>query len=113
MDISFYVSILALSWINNVGFAFITNHQAPLLPVQVQRTKTVNHHYKQTPKTKLTKLNLLFWGKESDEKKKKEKEDASKASQNARQTSKMGTTATTMENFKQSQELGRKTGFFG
>ena len=113
MDLSFYVFLLALSWISNVvvgfSFAFPTTHHSknktPLL-----RSKMVIHYNIQSPTRKLTKLNLLFWGKGSDEKKKKEKEDTSKTSQNARQTSKMGKTATTMENFKQSQELGKKTG---
>lgn len=60
------------------------------------------------PKPRLTMLNL-FW-KNDDDKKKKEKEEAAKASQNTKQSSKMGTTAMTMENFKQSQDLGKKTG---
>ncbi len=47
----------------------------------------------------------LFWSKGDD----KPKDESSKSSQSTKQTSKMGTTATTMENFKQSQELGKKT----
>ena len=53
-----------------------------------------------------TRMNLFWSGND----KKKEEEDSSKASQSAKQSSKMGSTATTMENFKQSQELGKKTG---
>ena len=56
--------------------------------------------------TAKTELNL-FWSKGDD--KKKQKEESSKSPQHTKQSSKMGTTATTMENFKQSQELGKKT----
>ncbi len=59
-------------------------------------------------KTGKTRSELnLFWSKGED--KKKQKDESSKSSQSTKQTSKMGTTATTMENFKQSQELGKKT----
>eukprot|EP00979_Chaetoceros_neogracilis_P018139 scaffold10552_cov276-Chaetoceros_neogracile.AAC.43 len=53
--------------------------------------------------TSSTKRNLLWFG--NDEK--KAKNDQKDTKQQSK--SKMGTTATTMENFKQSQELGKKT----
>ena len=59
----------------------------------------------ETPKTELN----LFWSKGDDKKKKQNDESSKSSSQNTKQNSKMGTTATTMENFKQSQELGKKT----
>lgn len=54
---------------------------------------------------KSTQLNL-FWKGNNDKKKEK---DESANSQNTKQMSNMGSTATTMENFKASQELGKKT----
>ncbi len=65
----------------------------------------LNSRSYQTPKTELN----LFWSKGDDKKKKQNDESSKSSSQNTKQTSKMGTTATTMENFKQSQELGKKT----
>ncbi len=72
----------------------------------VPTSKTVNHDH---AGQKCTKLNLFWSGGNDSKKKKKGKEDAS-TPHNPKQTSKMGSTATTMENFKQSQELGKKTG---
>jgi len=55
-------------------------------------------------------MNLLWFGG-SDEKKKasKAKREEKKTDKSKQFSSKMGATATTMENFKQSQELGKKT----
>lgn len=53
-----------------------------------------------------TKLNILWFG--NDEKKTKSEEKVKKANKDNK--SQMGRTATTMENFKQTQELGKKTG---
>jgi len=57
---------------------------------------------KQRNRSTSTRVNLLWFGND-ETKAKREEKDKSKHS------SKMGTTATTMENFKQSQELGKKT----
>lgn len=71
----------------------------------------------------LTQLNFFWFGNSNDEKKKKSSDDKNKkkpsdkakgsggggSSSGNPPSSNMGTTATTMENFKQSQELGRKT----
>ncbi|GFH45056.1 hypothetical protein CTEN210_01530 [Chaetoceros tenuissimus] len=53
-----------------------------------------------------TKLNFLWFG--NDEKKTKSEEKVKKGNKDNK--SQMGRTATTMENFKQTQELGKKTG---
>lgn len=53
-----------------------------------------------------TKLNFLWFG--NDEKKAKSEEKVKKGNKDNK--SQMGRTATTMENFKQTQELGKKTG---
>ena len=91
------------------GFVFVLTTRSRHQPQQYNN----NHHqnlYIQSQSTNMkqnSKLNL-FWKNNND---KKEKEEATKTSQsNVRQTSKMGTTAMTMENFKQSQDLGKKTG---
>jgi len=91
------------------GFVFVLTTRSRQQPQQYNN----NHHqnpYIQSQSTNMkqnSKLNL-FWKNNND---KKEKEEATKTSQsNVRQTSKMGTTAMTMENFKQSQDLGKKTG---
>jgi len=55
---------------------------------------------------KSVKLDLLWFGGDSNKNKQTEKYQGSQKEPK----SKMGTTATTMENFKQSQELGKKTG---
>ncbi len=65
----------------------------------------------ETTASSSTKLHL-FWKSEND-KNKTDKDDTKKSPDNNQKqttTSKMGTTAMTMENFKQSQELGKKTG---
>lgn len=53
-------------------------------------------------RTGSTKVNLLWFGND-------EKVSKSDQKDNKQSKSKMGTTATTMENFKQSQEIGKKT----
>lgn len=55
---------------------------------------------------KSVRLNLLWFGGDGSKSKQNEKDQKSQKEPK----SKMGTTATTMENFKQSQELGKKTG---
>jgi DNA-binding YbaB/EbfC family protein len=52
------------------------------------------------------KLDLLWFGGDSNKSKQNEKDQGGQKESK----SKMGTTATTMDNFKQSQELGKKTG---
>mmetsp|Transcript_29392 Transcript_29392/g.44862 ORF Transcript_29392/g.44862 Transcript_29392/m.44862 type:complete len:184 (-) Transcript_29392:212-763(-) len=58
------------------------------------------------PATKATstQINFLWFGNKDEKESKMEKKNDP-----AKQSTKMGTTATTMENFKQSQEVGRKT----
>ncbi len=69
-----------------------------------------NHRSRTLPRSR-TELNLLWFG--SDDKKKED--DAKKDTKNKNKNkpkqkqSKMGSTAKTMENFKQSQDLGKKT----
>lgn len=77
-----------------------------------QRSTSLVHHI---PQRSTTSLNLLWFGGNDDKKKKRRKDssnDTSSGDPNMEPTvptSGMGTTANTMENFKQSQELGKKT----
>mmetsp|Transcript_6425 Transcript_6425/g.7980 ORF Transcript_6425/g.7980 Transcript_6425/m.7980 type:complete len:192 (-) Transcript_6425:1089-1664(-) len=92
----------------NYGLGFIPSSIDNILQqIQAVSTKTIDSYHDGQGHTK---LNLFWSGGNDNKKKKKEREDA--ASQNSKQTSsKMGSTATTMENFKQSQELGKRTGY--
>jgi DNA-binding protein YbaB len=120
MDITSFLLLflLALNCHHGLGFIFSTNelhqhqqqHQYQLVGSKKMRRVATNHpHCHHMIKNKSSKLSFL-WSAGDDSKKKKEKEENSKTAQSTKQNSKMGTTATTMENFKQSQELGKKTG---
>jgi DNA-binding protein YbaB len=78
-------------------------------------TKQLTTKASSTSSTSSTSTKILLFWKSDNDKQKSEKDDTIKKSPDNNQkqtttTSKMGTTAMTMENFKQSQELGKKTG---
>lgn len=116
------VSIVTLIGIYGsvTGFAIVSSSLSGSRIHHPHKVHNINNNPNRLPKlptttssssSSSTKLHL-FWKSDND-KSKSEKDDTQKSPDNNQKqttTSKMGTTAMTMENFKQSQELGKKTG---